>query len=55
MLLLNPQLYINVLLTKLLNQIVILPLMMTPLLITLAKPHIKHMYHELKMSGKIVQ
>ena len=43
-LLLNPQLHVNVLLPKLLNQLVILlvhQFMMTPLLVTLSIPHMK--------------
>ena len=56
--LLNPQIYMNVLLRILLNKIVILTVhqfRMTPLLIVLAMPHTKQMYQQLKISGKILK
>ena len=56
--LLNPQLYMNVLLRILLNKIVILTVhqfRMTPLMIILAIPHMKHMQNKLTMSEKIIQ
>ena len=55
---LNPQLHINVLLTKLFKKIIILPVhqfIMKPLLINLAVPHIKYIKKKLTMSGKIMQ
>ena len=58
MLLLNPQQHVNVILPKMLNQIVILPVhhfIMKPLLITLEIPNMKLMYHQLKIIGNIMQ
>ena len=56
--LLNPQLYMNVLLRILLNKIVILTVhqfRMTPLMIILAIPHMKQIYHQLIIIGIIMQ
>ena len=58
MLLLNPQLHINVIIPKLLIKIVILlvhQFIIKPLLITLAIPHMKYIYYQLTTSGKIIQ
>ena len=58
MLLLNPQVHIDVLLPKLLNQILILSVNkfgMIPLLMTLSIPHMKYMYHHLSINGNIMQ
>ena len=58
MLLLNTQLHMNVVALILLNKMVILKahqFIMTPLMIILAIAHIKQMYHQLKMSEKIMQ
>ena len=58
MLLLNPQLHINVLLKKLLNKIVILSVnkfVFAPLMITLVIPHMKYMYHKLTIHVNIIQ
>ena len=57
-LLLNKQLDMNVILKIVLNQIFILPvhkLKTTPLLIILEIPNMKHIYHQLTMSGEIIQ
>ena len=58
MLTLNPHQHVNVILLKLFYQIVILPVnqfTMTPLMITLAIPHLKYIYYQLTMIRKSMQ